>query len=449
MGPFFLSVALLLGIQHSPEALLTSAEELVQQPKAAIGPSPVVVRQGSDLQAALKAGAVVHLQSGTTYPGNFVLKSGTTLDCQGASIVGSKAGPALDIPPGTNDVTVKDCSVTTTYDQSVIRIGRNDTKQATLEGVPRRITFTRVFVPTYRGKRGFEISGADVTLQDCRVDDLWDPALRDSQAISVTGNSPGPVLVDGGSYSGGSETLMVGGDPPKIPGVIPSHVTVQNATFGHPLSWQHDGTKRAIKNILELKTGHHIIFRKLHLSGLWVDAQPGWAVVMTPRAGGEIADVLIEDVVMENVAGGFNVLGSTSNPPPSPHVTSGVLLNRVTVTTNKATFGGTGWFAQLGAGVHDFTVQDSTFVGDGTAFIATYQGAPLDPVTGVSTPAAPMETLSVTNSKFTAGIYGFFLNGLANANPTQKAVKALTVTGNTITGASAALKTALPQNTFN
>src|SRR6476661_483271 len=142
MGPFFLSVALVLGLQQSPEALLTSAEELLQQPKAAIGPSPVVVRQGSDLQAALKAGAVVHLQSGATYPGNFVLKSGTTLDCQGASIVGSKAGPALDIPPGTNDVTVKDCSVTTTYDQSVIRIGRNDTKQATLEGVPRRITFT-------------------------------------------------------------------------------------------------------------------------------------------------------------------------------------------------------------------------------------------------------------------------------------------------------------------
>ena len=448
MGPFFLSVALVLGIQQSPEALLTSAEELLQQPKAAIGPSPVVVRQGSDLQAALKAGAVVHLQSGATYPGSFVLKSGTTLDCQGASLAGSKTGPALDIPLGTNDVTVKDCSVTTTHDQSVIRVGRNDTTQATLESVPRRITFTRVFVPTYRGKRGFEISGADVTLQDCRVDDLWDPALRDSQAISVTGNSPGPVLVDGGSYSGGSEVIMVGGDPPKIPGVIPSNVTVQNATFGHPLSWQHDGVKRSIKNILELKTGHHIIFRKLHLSGNWVDAQPGWSVVITPRAGGEITDVLIEDVVIENVSSGFNVLGATNVAPPSPHVTSRIVLNRVTLTTSKALYGGAAWFAQLGA-VHDFTVTDSTFVGDGTTFIATYQGAPLDPVTGLARPGDPMETLSVTNSKFTAGIYGFNLNGVMNAAPTQKAVKALTVTGNTITGASAALKKALPQNTFN
>ena len=124
------------------------------------------------------------------------------------------------------------------------------------------------------------------------------------------------------------------------------------------------------------------------------------------------------------------------------------MLNRVTLTTSKALYGGAAWFAQLGA-VHDFTVTDSTFVGDGTTFIATYQGAPLDPVTGLARPGDPMETLSVTNSKFTAGIYGFNLNGVMNAAPTQNAVKALTVTGNTITGASAALKKALPQNTFN
>ena len=59
-----------------------------------------------------------------------------------------------------------------------------------------------------------------------------------------------------------------------------------------------------------------------------------------------------------------------------------------------------------------------------------------------------METLSVTNSTFTAGTYGLFLNGVANAGRAQAGVKTLTVTGNIISGASAALKKALPQNTY-
>jgi hypothetical protein len=125
------------------------------------------------------------------------------------------------------------------------------------------------------------------------------------------------------------------------------------------------------------------------------------------------------------------------------------VVRRVTATATKAlSTSSMGIFALIGGEVHDVSFDSITFTGDGNAFISTYAGGVIDLATGVTRPGGPMDSLSVTNSTFTAGIYGFSLNGQQNAPPTQTAIKTLTVTGNTITGASAVLKKNLPLNTF-
>jgi hypothetical protein len=97
--------------------------------------------------------------------------------------------------------------------------------------------------------------------------------------------------------------------------------------------------------------------------------------------------------------------------------------------------------------VNDVSIEDSTFVGDGPSFINVYAG---DVITadGTKVKGDPMQLLSVTGSTFPALKYGFMLFGVPNAGPTQQGVQQLTVTGNTITGATGALKKSLPHNTF-
>ncbi|HEY7058914.1 MAG TPA: hypothetical protein VH458_20415 [Vicinamibacterales bacterium] len=397
-------------------------------------------------QAARKVQGTVTLDKGRSYPGTFVLTSGSTLDCRGATLTGSRIGPAINIPPGTHDVTVRDCSVTTTNDQRVILVGANDRSQTTVEQVPTHITFTRVLVPSYRGKRAFEISGADVTLEDCGVSDLWDPALRDSQTVAIL-NTPGPVRIHGGTYSGGSETIMIGGDYMKIPDVVPSDITLEDVALNHPLEWKNDGTKRGLKNLFEVKTGHRVVVRRVTMDGVWRDAQVGYAVVITPRSGGEIQDVLFEDVTITNVGGGFNMLGRDYAGRATATATSNVVLRRVRAQVSKSEFGGSGFFVLAGGELHDLSILDCTFEGDGPAFLSYYIGRVLE-ADGGKREAAPMESLTITGSTFSAGRYGLMLAGVPQAGPRQTGVKKLVVTGNTITGANAALRKNLPNNTY-
>jgi hypothetical protein len=385
-----------------------------------------------DLQAALNNGGEVRLTPGATYPG---------------MLTGSPTGPALDIPIGTHDVEIFDLSATTTHDQGVIRVGRNDRTQTTLELVPQRITFTRVKVPTYRGKRAFEINAANVTLTDCIVADVYDPGGRDSQAIEIL-NAPGPVLVQGGSYSAGSEVIMIGGDEMKIPGVVPTGITIRDSTLWRPLEWQTDGVSRTVKNLIELKTGRNVLVQRVRMDGSWKNGQDGYAVVITPRAGGDIHDVTIEDTTIDHVAGGFNILGADSSSV-TPSVLSGVVIRRVKVTTAKAVYGGRGILALITGGPHDVTFDDVTAVLDGNCivYVDKSSGAALQP-DGTKKPAGNMASLVVTNSRLVPGIYGFIFTGNVRGKLWQNSVDALTVTANTLADAPAEFKKNFPRNTY-
>ena len=315
------------------------------------------------LTALLSAGGSIALPHGGIYAGSFTLKSNTSLDCGGSSITGT-TGPTLDVPPGTHDVTVTNCILTTASNQRVVLIGRNGASQTTLDQVPQRIHFTNITIPTYRGKRGFEINGAHVTLDVVTVTDLFDPAGRDSQTVWI-GNTPGPVTITNSVLSGGTETIMVGGDTMKIPGVIPSDITIADCRLEHPLSWRTDGVKHFVKNLLELKTGHRVKIQRVTLDGSWRDAQSGYAFMITPRDGGDINDVLIEDVTVNHVASVFDFMGRSDLAPATPSPTQNIIVRRVTATASKVYCAGLGTFALLGGEMHDVSFDQIHFTGDG------------------------------------------------------------------------------------
>jgi hypothetical protein len=113
------------------------------------GQRVATVRPDGNLQAALDHGGRVTLTPGAVYNGTFVVrKSGTSLDCLGASIIGPRTGPAIHVAPGANDWAIVNCIATTANDQRVIQIGNNDAAQTALDKVPRRGIITGLRIPT-------------------------------------------------------------------------------------------------------------------------------------------------------------------------------------------------------------------------------------------------------------------------------------------------------------
>jgi hypothetical protein len=428
----------------APVGQLSQEARVLLQPLVTLGqkaekrPHPRVTCAG--LQAALDAGGEVELEpkAACEAVGYVIRRSGTTLKGNGGSLRGTSA-PALRVLPGVNDVYVENLTGASTS-QTVFQIGDNAAAtQNTLELVPRRIVFSRVSVPTHRGKRGFEINGA-AELRDCSVADTWSSALADSQGVAIL-NTPGPVLIDGGSYSAGSEIILVGGDIIKIPGVIPSNITIQRTHLWRPASWRTDGVSRVVKSNLQLKTGHLVHVRDTRMEGSWKDGQDGPGISITPRSGGAVTNALFERLIITNVGMGFHVTGRDSGAgvPLTPTRTTGIVVRDTSVTATKAaskTAAVTrGIYALVLNGVDTFDSQRVTFIGDGSQLV--YVGD-----------KERIGRIRFIDGFATSGVYSF--QGPAGVNGTtwRGYADVMEVHGNHFANAAAALKKSFPANTF-
>jgi hypothetical protein len=409
------------------------------------GQRVATVRPDGNLQTALDHGGRVALTPGAVYSGTFVVrKSGTSLDCLGASIVGPRTGPAIHVAPGTNDWAIVNCIASTANDQRVIQIGNNDAAQTALDKVPRRGIITGLRIPTCRCKKGIEVNGAEVEIRGSDIADVYDPGGRDSQAVAIL-NTPGPVLVDGNELSSGSEPIMIGGDTMKIPGTVPSDITISNNHIYRPEAWRGDGVNRAVKNLLELKTGVRVKVLNNRFEGTWRAAQPGYAIVVTPRSGGDIHDVLFDGNTLDRTAAGFNIMGADSATiTPSP--VSGVVIRNMKATLRKSTYGGNGAFIQLTTEVQDVATENVAVDTDGAAIVLGDFGARMMP-DGSVVKTGKLGSFSMTNSLCRVGKYSFFFRA-ANASKWQAVLNALSVTRNTFADADPALVKGFPDNTY-
>lgn len=400
----------------------------------------VIVKAGENLQAALDKGGEIALEGGATFTGAFVLKvAGTRLLGPQSNLVGPSFAPALFIPPGTRDVQAVLGAAVTAYDQACIQVGNSDETQKTIADVPSHIVLS-IRVPKHRGKRAFAINSTETELLKCSSFDVYDPAGRDSQGVLIL-NTPGKVTVRGGSFEAASENILVGGAPTSIPNVVPQDLLFEDLVLQKPLTWKTDGVKRVVKNLFELKAGVNVVARRILMTGCWVDGQTGWAIMLTPRDGKRIENVLLEDITLDEVGGACSVLGY-DNEAPSPQLRD-LTIRRMKGKALASSYG-SGRFLQWQASPAGIVVEDCEFDAAGTTF---YANPGTTWVNGNKVEGSLTEGVIIRRNKLTARPYNIMLNGRTNAAGWQAALPGGIISGNNFSSAgtsAAALQKNLP-----
>lgn len=410
------------------------------------GTGVVVVPAGGDLQAALDHGGAIEFEG--THEGTYLAqKPGTRLVGKAGAALHGVSASALIVPPGAFDIQASAFSATSASDQAVIRLGANDSAQTNTASEPHTLTLKAVRIPTHRGKRGFEVNARSVLLEDCDVRDLWDPALRDSQAIGLL-NSSGYLTVRRGHFEAGSEVILTGGDSMKMAGVVPTELLFEDVELFRPLSWKGDGVKRVVKNLFELKNGNGVTLRRAKLSGCWVDGQTGHAIVLTPTWDGQVSNVVIEDCSISDVGSGLQILGRAYRYY-TPSRTS-LIFQRNTLVTDHVQFGGRGWLAEASGEPDALVFRQNDVTLTGTTLVSFQRGTVME-ADGSTHEGGNLNVLELTGNKATCPKYGLNLIGFPNGGPAKQgfaAVNKLEVFENTFKGAASLMKANFPENVY-
>lgn len=177
-----------------------------------------------------------------------------------------------------------------------------------------------------------------------------------------------------------------------------------------------DATLWQVKNLFELKNARHAVVDSNVFENNWLSAQPGYAIVLTPRnQDGHCPWCVVEQVefannVVRNTSAGFNISGYDS-PHPSQQ-TRGVRIagNLIEGVTKK--LGGNGWAVLIGDAPRDVVFDRNTFEFDGTTLVYAYGGTKAEP--------KPILGFQFTHNAAPASEYG--ING-ADASPGAVAIK--------------------------
>jgi len=144
------------------------------------------------------------------------------------------------------------------------------------------------------------------------------------------------------------------------------------------------GTVWTVKNLFELKNARNVLVQENVFENHWKQAQPGYAIVITPRnSGGKCTWCVVERVVFEynvvrNVAAGVNLLGYDVPSTPSRQ-TNAVVFRQNLFHQMKRELGGNAWFMLIGDEPRDLTIEHNTIDSDGTTVTNTYGGTSTDP----------------------------------------------------------------------
>ena len=394
-----------------------------------------LVEAGADLQAVLAEGGsgLYVLAAGETFARGSGFQLATpqvALSGAGETTLAAETAPAVTVPVGMQGVFLGNLGLQASRSEVVVLLGRNDSQQTTVAQAPRRIVCRRLVSSGHRGKRVVEVNAREVYLADLDVRDAYDPEQLDSQAICML-NAPGPLLVEDSYLEGASETFMCGGDTMKIPGVRPSGITFRRVKLTKYPAWRTQGIK--VKNIFELKDGHHVLIEECELWFCWKSGQDGYCFMFTPSNGGSLRNVVVKTCQVWDVGGIVNITGTDA---------SGINPERTQVSvlggeyrTNVGAMGGTGRYALITRGPEWFITEGAVIAHEGASFIDCADQAPID-------------RLHILNSTWNYGSYGVRIGGRNHGDNSLGLVDDLRIEGNTISGAHSQFKERYPHNTY-
>lgn len=384
----------------------------------------LAVRSSDQFHTALKdarPGDVISLQAGSSFIGNFTLpaKSGqgwivirTSASDRALPPAGSRIGPqhsgvlARIITPNAEaailtapaahhyrlvglEITVAE-GVGTNY--GIVKLGSASKDQATLSAVPQDLIIDRCYIhgnPKGNVSRGIALNSGRTAVIDSFISECHGVGF-DTQAICGW-NGPGPFKIVNNYLEGAGENFMLGGADPGIPDLTPSDIEFRRNLVRKPLRWKKDdpsyaGIHWSVKNLFELKNARRVIVDGNMFEYNWVDAQNGFAVLLTPRNDeGSAPWSLVQDITFKNnivrhTAGGINIHGK-DDIHPSDQAKRIEIRNNLFVDIGWSGWGRNGIFLQLTAAV-DVTVDHNTVIQSGN-LLTTY-GEPTSGLTFVN-----------------------------------------------------------------
>jgi hypothetical protein len=194
-----------------------------------------------------------------------------------------------------------------------------------------------------------------------------------------------------------------------------------------------DGTIWQVKNVFELKNARDVLVENNVFENNWKEAQPGYAIVLTPRNQDgactwcTIESVLFRHNIVRNTAAGINIAGH--DYPNTTQQASGITISDNLIYNVQLGLGGNGWGILVGDAPRNVVITHNTFDFDGTTLLYVYGGS-------ASSPAA-VTGFSFTYNAAPHNAYG--ING-ASASPgaltLQMYFPSSTVTGNWLSGAN-------------
>jgi hypothetical protein len=418
-----------------------------------------VVRAGENLQSVLdaaRAGDEIRLDAGATFTGNFVLPvfdgdAPITLrtDLPDASLpsasqrvtpaaaarfarlVSPNRSAAIRTAPGAHGWRLLALEFPGTMVESgdIVQIGDGSAAQSDPAQVPYDIVLDRLYIhgdPQRGQKRGIALNGRAVTIRNCYISDIKAAGL-DTQAIAGW-NGPGPFLIENNYLEASGEVFLLGGGDPAIPNLVPTDVVVRDNYLTRPMAWR--GAAWQVKNIFELKNARRVRVERNLLENNWQAAQPGYAILFTPRnQGGRCPWCVVEDVefagnLVRNTSAGINILGHDS--PDGSGQTNNVRIHDNLFSNITTRLGGNGWGVLVGDGPRDLSIERNTFEFDGTTLLYIW-GSP------------KIEGFRFTGNASPHGTYG--INGAGASTGTltlERFFDKPVITGNWLSGGSSA-----------
>jgi len=367
--------------------------------------APIRVTDGANLQAAIDAapeGATLLLPSTATFTGPITCRRSLLLATADVQVQG-RVGPATALATLTSPDTrptytaaqgSTGCRLERVRVIGWLQIGAG--VETVIDRLPTEATIRQVVVEGRDSRRCVALNARRAVVVESHISGCRDVANRDSQAISI--NQGAELTIRGNYLEAVSENIMIGGDRPYLPDHVPSDILVEDNDVARPLTWKDQ--EKAVKNLIEAKTGRRITIRGNRLSGIWRAAQTGYALMLTPRNQyGDAPQTILEDIVVEGntvtqASGGINITGDDDLQPSQR--TTRVTIRNNRMVLSKVQFGGTGACLIVGRGPQALVVEQNTCLTDGTTW-DTYGGGAVTTVSGAR----------IARNIFGRGTYGF------------------------------------------
>jgi len=391
---------------------------VAQQPSAvvdtaAVEPSgrTIAVPGDGDLQAALDAarpGDVVTLEPGGVYRGPFTLPkksgsgwivvrtrgdaatapAGTRVDPGQARTLAqlvASSGSVVRTAPGAHHYRLSGLDIRPTEGAFLYTLVQIGSAETAMEDVPHHVIVERCLIrgdPRRGARRGVALNGAHAAVIDSYIADIKEVGA-DSQAIAGW-NGPGPLKIANNYLEGAGENVMFGGADPSIRDLVPSDIEILRNHMAKPLAWKpgdpaYAGTAWTVKNIFELKNARRVRVDGNLLEHSWVQAQIGFAVLLTVRnQDGRAPWAVVEDVtfvnnVIRGATSGVNIHGRDNTHPSQP-TRRIVIRNNLFVDIGGPRWGGEGRLFQIVDGTSSIVIDHNTAIHIGN--IITAEGPP-------------------------------------------------------------------------